>query len=281
MARTDNPAPLDDSDIGELAYLLHEFITAPTFMAKQRLVEGNQRLLLSSEADSALAALLLEYDDHSQMRESLALHRTLLEKCRSLGVREAFVQARQRIGERGNLDDLTEEEVQTLVFNIGEFITTEDWSAAREYLRGHPELLSLEADGVFERLIESHARRNEHNVVRQLVVHRDLLRAARELGEDAAFGRVFDPPDALDIIADNTVTVLTTRDEERENWLRTVQMARIRAAELGDEQTRRLLEAVSRLLLGEEPASIDLDLEGEQARAWERIIAALDRPKEA
>ncbi|HQA68691.1 MAG TPA: hypothetical protein PK801_10230, partial [Aggregatilineales bacterium] len=131
--------PIDDPD--ELAILLYEFITAPTFYAKQRLVEGNADLLLSNEADSALAALILEYDEHEQMRESLNLHRRILERCRREGIREAFFEVRKQIGETRTLEDLSPDEVQALVTMIGEFITTASWDEARAYLDEHPELL--------------------------------------------------------------------------------------------------------------------------------------------
>lgn len=267
-----DPQPPDDAD--ELAYLLHEFITAPTFYAKQRLVEGNPGLLLSSYADSALAALILEYADHEQMRETLTLHRAILERCRRDGIREAFAQVRRELGEGRRLEDMPADEVQALVATVGEFITTTDWEEARAYLDEHPELLQPASDAVIERLIETHTRRQEVNVVRHLVVHRDLLRAVRELGAEAAFGRLADPPDTLDLLAENTIAVLTERPRERANWHQTVQMSRIRAAELGDEPTRRLLEAISRLLDGHPAAEVAPDVEGEHAAAWERIAAA-------
>lgn len=267
----------DDASARELGILLHEFITAPTLHAKQRLVEGNREQLLSTGADSALAALLLEYDERDEtLRASLELHRDLLERCRSEGVPEAFAALRRELEDESRLGTMTTEEAQTLVNSIGEFITTQSWQDARAYLREHPELLTARTEAVFQRLIETHTRRGEQEVVRRLIIHRDLLLTVREVGEEAAFGRMENPPDALEVIVNNTVDVLTGRRDARDYWLERVRMARIRAAELGDEPMRRLLESISQLLQGISPEDAVPDVEHAHLAAWQRITASLD-----
>lgn len=277
MPEPDNtPQELDDDRADELARLLHEFITSLTFAAKERIVERNQPLLLSNEADSALAALIFEYADDEQMRESLTLHRTILQQCREDGIHETFVRLRQRLGEQASIDSLSSEELQARVDMIGEFITTESWQGARRYLDAHPELLDKQTDAIFERLIESHTRREEVQVVRQLVVHRDLLRTVREMGPNAAFDRVLNPPDTLDVIAENTIAVLTSQPGERERWLETVRMSAVRAAELGSHQMADLLAAVEQLLVEDgSPAEAAAKLTDEYAGAWTRITEAV------
>ncbi len=268
------PSPLDDALLDELARLLHEFISAPTFYRKQRLVEGNP-LLLETLADSALAGLIVEYADEEHVRRSLELHRALLRRCREIGIREAFAELRRTVEEMDRSAATADQAVHALVETIGEFITATSWEDSRRWLEAHPELLSAQADAVFEELIRTHTARGERNVVRQLVIHRDLLRMAREVGTQAAFERMAGPLGALDVIAENTIAVLTTRPEERARWAEAVHLSRVRAAELDDQPMLTLLRAVSRLLEGEAPAAIAPDLEGEHAACWARIVAAL------
>lgn len=272
------PTPLDDALLDELARLLHEFISAPTFYSKQRLVEGNP-LLLETLADSALAGLIVEYADEERIRRSLELHRALLRRCREIGIREAFAELRRTVEEMDQSDAAPDQAVHALVDAIGEFITAASWEDSRRWLEAHPELLSAQADAVFEELIRTHTARGERNVVRQLIIHRDLLRMAREVGTEAAFERMAGPLGALDVIAENTIAVLTTRPEERARWAEAVHLSRVRAAELDDQPMLALLRAISRLLEGEAPAAIAPDLEGEHAACWTRIVSALDETR--
>jgi hypothetical protein len=107
------------------------------------------------------------------------------------------------------------------------------------------------------------------------MVHRDLLRACGEIGVEAAFDRMENPPDVLDIIADNTIAVLTDRASEHKSWQETVDQSRIHAAETGDESMLVLLRAISRLLSGEDPAAVEMPLDGAYRACWQRILAAL------
>lgn len=266
--------PLDEQAQLELAGLLFEMITSPTFASKQRLVEGNP-LLLSGTADSALAALLLQYADDEDIRQSLELHRALLRRCSEIGVREAFLELRQTLDELDRPLSAAEQEVRALVNSIGEFITAPNWEESRRWLDAHPELLGAQADRVFDGLIESHTARQEHNVVRQLVIHRDLLRTCREIGVEAAFERMANPPDVFNLIAGNTIAVLTEKPGERERWAEVVGQSRVRAAELDDAPMLALLRAISRLLEGEPPDLIAPELDGEHAACWAQITAAL------
>jgi hypothetical protein len=245
----------------------------PTFHRKQRLVESNP-LLLRTEADSALAGLILEYAGDDHVSESLLLHRSLLKRCREIGVRDAFLELRVTLGEPPLAETYEPSPTQALVDTIGEFITQDDWQAARQWLDQHPELLSKEADDAFEALIRTHTARNQPAVVRALIIHRDLLRTCREIGVDAAFERMLNPPATLDLIAENTIAVLTDREEERDNWAETVRLSRVRAAELDDQPMLDLLRAISRLLLGDPPDTIAVKLDGEHAACWQRILDA-------
>jgi hypothetical protein len=267
---------LDDDQMDELAVLLHEFITTPTFHGKQRLVEDNPVLLLSDEADAALAGLLLAYGDDADLSEALTFHRALLRRSRQIGVTEAFVETRRKLEQAPSGDgNLSAEQAEALVDVIGEFITADDWETSYALLSEHPELLSPEADAVFERLIQTHTAREQRNVVRQLIIHRDLLRACQDIGVEAAFARMMDPPDVLDILAENTIAVLTRQPEDRETWAEAVRQSRIRAAELGQDDMLALLKAISRLLDGLMPGDIEPPPEGPHAACWRRIVEAV------
>jgi hypothetical protein len=268
------PDPISDDQINDLAALLLEYINAETFYGKQRLVEGNE-VLLSNLADSALAGLQLEFQDNPVWSQSLLMHRSLLQRCRAAGIREAFEEFRDLLGETPDTVDYESVQVQALVDSIGEFITAEDWDDARRWLDDHPELLRPDTDRVFDRLIATYKSRGQSVVVRELIVHRDLLRTCREIGVDAAFERMANPPETLDMIAENTIAVLTERPDERKNWLETVHLSRVRAAELNDLPMRDLLRAVSSLL-GDVPLDeIAPDLEGDHAACWQRILSAI------
>lgn len=271
---TEPPQHLSEDEIDELAVVLHEFITDPTFYGKQRIVEGNA-ILLSQEADAALAMLAYEYEENSPLQQSLIIHRRVLQRSREIGIREAFTELRQTLDETPLAESVEAAATQNLVSVIGEFVTTENWEESRAYLVMHPELLTAQADSFFERLIQTHTARGERNVVRQLVIHRDLLRACRELGIDPAFERVANPPETLDVIAENTIAVLTNRPDQRRAWEEIVRLSRIRAAELGDEPMLELLRAISLLLDGAAPREAAPALSGEHAACWARILDAV------
>lgn len=268
-----DPLGVTDEELDELAILLQEYLSAETFLAKERLVEGND-ILLSSTAEAALAGLLVQYNGTPEVMRSLEIHLELLRRARAIGVRQAFVEMRQAMWDVADEQPLPDDEALALVDAIGEFMLADDWAAKRAWLADHPDLLTPAAAAVFESLIRTHGSRNETNIVRQLMVHRDLLRACREVGVEAAFERMENPPDVLDIIADNTIAVLTDHASERKAWQTTVNQSRIRAAETDDQPMLELLRAISRLLGGEDPAAIEVALDGSHLACWQRILAS-------
>lgn len=275
----DGRAPLPDEDMEELAHLLHAFITEGSFARKEQLVAGHPRLLLSHEADSALAGLMLHYGDDPDVQQALDVHRSVLRRARTLGVRAAFQELWDTVETGGPGGPLSAETAETLVEIIGEFITAEDWDAARALLDAHPALLSAEADAVFVRLIETHSARREMNVVRQLTVHRDLLRRCREVGVAAAFERMVNPPDTLDVLVENTVAVLTGRARERDAWREAVNLSRVHAAERDDAPMLALLQGIGRLLAGDPAGAVEPPPPGPHRTAWARITGALAEPE--
>lgn len=79
---------------------------------------------------------------------------------------------------------------------IAAFVNAEDWTASREILGRNPLLLSEEADRAFERLIRAYLVQNNLRLAYHLALHRDLLRACREVGYAEAFRLISTPPSA-------------------------------------------------------------------------------------
>lgn len=79
---------------------------------------------------------------------------------------------------------------------IAAFVNAEDWATSREILGRNPLLLSEEADRLFERLIRAYLVQNNLRLAYHLAIHRDLLRACREVGYAEAFRLISTPPSA-------------------------------------------------------------------------------------
>ncbi len=82
-------------------------------------------------------------------------------------------------------------------------------------------------------------------------------------------------PNTLDLIATNTIAVMTERKDRHEEWLRAVKQLKTQAQGYGDVPMVALAEAVIRLLQGEPVESIKLELEGPHAACWDQIMAGI------
>ncbi len=76
------------------------------------------------------------------------------------------------------------------------FVNAEDWAASREILGRNPRLLSEEADRALGQLVRIYLEENNLRLAYHLAIHRDLLRACREVGYAEAFRLVSTPPSA-------------------------------------------------------------------------------------
>ncbi len=85
------------------------------------------------------------------------------------------------------------------------------------------------------------------------------------------------PTDPFDVIANYTIAVLTTASEQREAWFKNVRKVRAQAAQHNDAPMVALLDAVTKLLLGDDPADIAPQLEGPYKACWERIVAGVGK----
>jgi hypothetical protein len=85
--------------------------------------------------------------------------------------------------------------IQRLMEIIAAFTAAPNWAASRQLLDEHPELLSPQADKLFEAMIQFGSGENQAQIIEQLETHRALLRLCREIGADEAFKQTVDPPD--------------------------------------------------------------------------------------
>jgi tetratricopeptide (TPR) repeat protein len=68
------------------------FINADTWTESQRIVEAQQALLLTDDADQYFDVLLQQYAGDENATRTLTQHRTLLRRCREVGIDAAFAE---------------------------------------------------------------------------------------------------------------------------------------------------------------------------------------------
>jgi hypothetical protein len=82
------------------------------------------------------------------------------------------------------------QEHQTLAQTIQAWMNLDAWNASKEFLQAHPELLSADAELVLAALLDLARAQDDANAQEVLETHREILRAARTNGVDAAFERL-------------------------------------------------------------------------------------------
>jgi tetratricopeptide (TPR) repeat protein len=76
------------------------------------------------------------------------------------------------------------------------FVRCDTWAGSRAVLEAHPELLDEVIDPVWEKVLREAREQGETNLIPYLLVHRRILRRAREVGIDAAWAEVGCPTGA-------------------------------------------------------------------------------------
>ena len=78
----------------ELQGALLDFVNAPDWDASRQVLETQQELLLSDDADAFLADLLLQLSeqDNQELAAVLQRHKDLLLRCRAIGIEKAFAE---------------------------------------------------------------------------------------------------------------------------------------------------------------------------------------------
>jgi CHAT domain-containing protein/tetratricopeptide (TPR) repeat protein len=85
--------------------------------------------------------------------------------------------------------------------------------------------------------------------------------------------------DFLDVIAQNTIAVMTAVPERKGEWFDSVRQLATQAQQAGDQNAEMLLDAISKLVMEEKPENIpQLNMEGPHASCWQRILEGLSNP---
>ncbi|OQY87503.1 MAG: hypothetical protein B6D41_11635, partial [Chloroflexi bacterium UTCFX4] len=79
------------------------------------------------------------------------------------------------------------QEHQALGKTIQEWMNTDSWTESKQFLEAHPELLTNDAELVFAAMLDLARAQEDADAPRVLNEHREILRAARANGIDAAF----------------------------------------------------------------------------------------------
>ncbi|NJP07558.1 MAG: hypothetical protein HC837_19005, partial [Chloroflexaceae bacterium] len=166
---------------------------------KQRIVETQHALLLTDEADRVLTHMLQQYQSDADTRK-LQQHRTLLRRCRKIGIAAAFAKRAQHASQPN--PQATAERAQhasqsnpqaALAITIQQWIATPNWDESERYLQQHPELLTDEAQQLLDQMLQMAQQLNDENAIRMFQQHRTLLRRCRNIGIAAAFAERAQP----------------------------------------------------------------------------------------
>ncbi len=121
------------------------FVNADSWSESQRIVQSEQALLLTDDADAILAALLAEYADDTNTTGILTQHRDLLRHCRAEGIEAAFAELMSVVP--------SAEETNALLSLVNAFVQCDGPLEVIKLATEHPELLSDEMDGLLEQSI--------------------------------------------------------------------------------------------------------------------------------
>jgi len=118
-------------------------------------------------------------------------HARLLDAARRVGVDTAY---REVVGDEAfgesTVDENSTNDIAALkrIFDaVIAWIETPNWSASRDYLITHPELLDDEAEAILARMYEVETEQRDQRDRQVIVDHQRLLRDARQLGVEAAY----------------------------------------------------------------------------------------------
>jgi hypothetical protein len=172
-------------DLAEAERLCREVLTEFETLGDRRNVAMSEALL-----GQILIATRRRQDGCALLQEALDIFETL----------DAIHEARQvqtLIDERcGIAASLTDDgAIRRLMEIIAAFTAAPNWAESRQLLDAHPELLTPQADKVFDAMIEFGSGENQGQIIEQLATHRDLLRLCRMIGVEEAFKRTVDPPE--------------------------------------------------------------------------------------
>ncbi len=164
-----------------LAEKLQTFMQKETWLASQRYLEEHADLL-GEAADQILEDLIRTSrergeEDYVQVFEE---HRQVLQRCREVGVKEAFA-------EKIRQSQQEETDLEETISVVQAFVQAQNWAETRDILQDHPELLEARGDRIMGAFIEAAREMGDEESTAILQEHRDLLRRCQEVGLENAF----------------------------------------------------------------------------------------------
>ncbi len=154
---------------------------------------GNRHSVATTKAllGQILIATKRRDDGCVQLQEALVIFEAL----------DATYEARQvqtLIDERCSIAAFLRDDgaIRRLMEIIAAFTAAPNWVESRQLLDAHPELLTPQADKIFEAMIEFGSGERQAQIIEQLATHRDLLRLCRMIGVEEAFKQTIDAPDS-------------------------------------------------------------------------------------
>jgi hypothetical protein len=176
-------------DPAELMTVLAEF-AAIRDPARARSVLERHPALLGATAEAALdyqLGILREAGGDPGLVALVAERRTLLRRCRELGIAAAFAEAEREsaAGPSAGVRELGEA--------IMRFVRAESWTASRRVLDAHPMLLTERADAAMDAMIEGARHARAEDAVQILRRHQQILRRCVLIGVAATFAELQEP----------------------------------------------------------------------------------------
>lgn len=182
----------------------------------------------------------------------------------------------------------SEESHHALWDAISMLLNSESWDAARKVVNDNPYLTEWKADKLLGQLVAQMHIEGNTQVAEYIDLHRRVLSLARDIGIDEAFNQLqnveplstaLNRDEVLDVVVHNTLAVLTVAPGELPSWQRTVSALWSQAEAADDQSLANFLIGVSALLDGEAAEMLDLELDDDATRAWERLLSELPRPQ--
>jgi 2-oxo-4-hydroxy-4-carboxy--5-ureidoimidazoline (OHCU) decarboxylase len=169
------------AELEEGVAAVQDLVHAETWAETQDVLEAHPELL-EERGDRLMGAFIeaaRELGDE-ESEEILQEHRALLERCREVGMEEAF-------GERAGSEEGESE--QSLVQALQAFVTAETWDEAEQIVEAHPDLLRDEVDEAIALLVDSALEEGEDATAIILQEHQRILQRCRQLGIGEAFAQ--------------------------------------------------------------------------------------------
>ncbi|MFO7917993.1 MAG: CpXC domain-containing protein [Anaerolineae bacterium] len=238
-----------------LAEKLQDFMQKETWRASQRYLEDHAELL-GEAADQILEDLIRTSrergeEDYAQIFEE---HRQVLQRCREVGVKEAFNEKIRETREK-------ETDLEETVSAVQEFVQAQNWAEARDILEDHPELLEKRGDRIMGAFIEAARKLDDEDSEAILQEHRELLRRCQEVGVEEAF----------------TESMNLEREESEESLVQALEA--FVTTETWDE-AQRIVEAYPNLLQEEVGQAITLLIDSAQEEGDDETAAILREHRE-